>query len=534
MSSLIIHNANIISFHNGFVNGSCDAIAIENNLIKAVGKFEELQALIQSSTQLIDAQGKTLMPGFNDTHIHIWKVGNLKTFMLDVRSAKSLDEMLGMLEAYHALYPDVAWVTARGFNEAAWKEGRMPTKDDLDKVIKDKPVYVIRTCAHIAVANTKGLELSGVTSGTIVPEGGEMHTNSNGQPNGIFSETALGLIANHIPAYTKIELKQMVKAARDEMYSYGITAATDPAVDPLLLEAYYEMHEANDLGFRLNAIPILLPDGSEQPYPIPVKFSSDYFNVNTVKFFSDGGLSGKTSALKKHYKNTDEQGVLRLKKEQYINLCNASMEKGLGVATHAIGDAAIEFVTDIYKELNKSFPNNIKRIEHLGLPEEKHLDDMYANNIAASMQTIFISELGKNFIKYLNEDYLNHCYPVKSVLKHNILTALSSDAPVVKNFNPFKGIEAAVTRKDNEGNIIAANENISIEEALKAYTISASAISGTPQFGSLQKNMCADFILLDKNPLTTSPEELTSIKVEKTFVDGKCVWERDTKMTESQ
>ena len=504
----------------------CDAIAINKNKIEAVGKFEELQSLIDSSTQIINAHGKTLMPGFNDSHIHIWKVGNLKTFMLDLRGVKSLDEMLSMLADYSRQYPDVVWVTARGFNEAAWKDARLPTKDDLDKVIKHKPVYIIRTCAHIAVANTKALELSGITSNTIVPEGGEMQTNSYGQPNGIFSETALGLITKHIPPYTKTELKQMVKAAREEMYSCGITAATDPAVDPLLLEAYYEMHEANELGFRLNAIPIILPDGGENPYPIPSKFSSDFFNVNTVKFFSDGGLSGKTSALKRHYKNSNEQGILRLKKEQYSNLCKAAMANDLGIATHAIGDAAIEFVIDMYKELNKSFPNVIKRIEHLGLPEEKHLRDMAENNIATSMQTIFISELGKNFIKYLDEDYLDRCYPVKSVLQHGILTALSSDAPVVKDFNPLKGTQAAVTRKTNEGEIIAAHESISIEEALKAYTFSASAINNTSQFGSLQKGMLADFILLDKNPLTVSPEELTSIKVKKTFVDGKCIWEK--------
>jgi predicted amidohydrolase YtcJ len=501
-----------------------DAIAIKENKISAVGKFDELRLLIQPNTEIVDAQGKTLMPGFNDSHIHIWKVGNLKTFMLDVRGTESLDEMLSLLEVFNKEYPDAAWITARGFNEAAWKDGKIPTKDELDKVIKDKPVYVIRTCAHIAVANTKALAIAGISSATIVPEGGEMHTNSNGQPNGVFAETALGLITKHIPAYTKDELKHMVKAARDEMYSYGITAATDPAVDPLLLEAYYEMYAENELGFRLNAIPILLPDGGEKPYPVPEKFAADFFNINTVKFFSDGGLSGKTSALKRHYKNSDERGILRLKKDQYTGLCKAAMEKGFGVATHAIGDAAIEFVIDIYKELNKSFPSLVKRIEHLGLPEEKNLSDMAAYNIATSMQTIFISELGKNFIKYLDEDYLNRCYPVRSVLKHGILTALSSDAPVVKNFNPLKGVEAAVTRKTIEGNVITASESITIGEALKGYTANAAVINNTPQIGSLQKGMLADFIFLDKNPLTTSPEELTSIKVEKTFVDGKCVW----------
>lgn len=526
MSTLVIHNANLLSFHDGFVQGSCDAIAIEGSRIKAVGRWDEMQSLVQPGVNVIDAGGKTLMPGFNDSHIHIWKVGNLKTFMLDVRSATSMDEMLGMIHEYHLQNPEIGWITARGFNEAGWKEGRLPDKNDLDKVVKDKPIYLIRTCAHIAVANTRALELSGITAKTIVPPGGVMNLGADGKPNGIFSETALGLVSPHIPAYTKTELKVMVKAARQEFYSLGITAATDPAVDPLLLEAYYEMNEADDIELRLNAIPILLPDGGEKPYDVPDRYSSPWFNVNTVKFFSDGGLSGKTAALKRYYKDTNEQGVLRLQKQQYLQLGEAVMEKGLGLATHAIGDAAIEFVVDCYRELSASFPDTIKRIEHLGLPEEKHLEMMAKYKMAASMQTIFISELGKNFRRYLDHEYLDQCYPVRSVLKHGILTALSSDAPVVSNLNPLKGIEAAVTRKDNEGYNIAQHEAISIKEALKAYTVSAAEISKTPQFGKLAAGQLADFILLDRDPLKTAATELSGIKVEKTFIDGRCVYER--------
>ena len=526
MSSLLLHNANILSFHNNFEKGKVDALLIEDNTIKAVAKYDDLKNQIHSNTTIINAAGKTLMPGFNDTHIHLWKVGNLKTYMLDVRGVQSLDEMLSMLQDYERQYPDAAWITARGFNEALWKDGKIPTAKDIDNVIREKPVYVIRTCAHIAVANSKAIELCGITKATATPAGGVIGKDDSGRPNGIFSETALGLIANHVPAYTKAQLKVMVKAAREELYEYGITAATDPAVDPLLLEAYFEMNDDRELGFRLNTLPIILPDGGEKPYPVPAKFSSPFFNVNTVKFFSDGGLSGKTAALKKHYKDSPEQGVLRLKEQQYLQLCKAVMQNGLGIATHAIGDAAIEVVIKIYKQLHADFPSLIKRIEHLGLPEEKHLQDMQAYNIAASMQTIFINELGKNFIKYLDEAYLQQCYPVKSVLQHGILTALSSDAPVVKEFNPFKGIEAAVTRKTNDGSVIAVNEAITIEDAFKCYTSNAAAISGADNYGSIKEGMLADFILLDKNPLDCKPEELTSIKVEKTFVDGSLVWER--------
>lgn len=524
MSSVIIHNANLLSFHNGYAPGK-DTIAIEGSMIKAVGRWDELQPLVQPGTQVIDAGGRTLMPGFNDSHIHIWKVGNLMTYMLDVRSAASLDEMLQMIADYNRRNPDATWITARGFNEAGWKDGRMPDKNDLDKVVSDKPVHVIRTCAHFAVVNTKALEVSGITANTPVPGGGVMYRGADGGPNGIFSETALGMVGKHIPAYTRDELKVMVKAARQQLYSLGITAATDPAVDPLLLEAYYELHQAGELGFRLNAIPILLPDGGEKPYQLPAYYQSPWLNVNTVKFFSDGGLSGKTAALKRHYKDSDEQGVLRLQKEQYLALASSAMEKGLGIATHAIGDAAIEFVVGIYKELNSKFPDIIKRIEHLGLPEEKHLADMAGYNIATSMQTIFISELGKNFRRYLDQEYIDRCYPVKSVLKHGILTALSSDAPVVGNLNPLKGAEAAITRKDNEGFAIAPGEAISIDEALRAYTVNAARIGATPQLGSLQAGQLADFIVLSDDPLKTPPEKLTAIKAEQTWVDGKLVYQ---------
>jgi predicted amidohydrolase YtcJ len=524
MPTLIFRNANLLSFHNGFVNKGYDALAIEGNRITAIGNWNDVGAMVQPGTKVIDAGGKTIMPGFNDSHIHIWKVGNLSTFMLDVRQAGSLDELLDMIATYHQNNPHLNWITARGFNEAAWKDGRMPDKTDLDKVVKNKPIFLIRTCAHIAVANTQALKLSGITEHTQTPDGGVIYKDAGGKPTGIFSEIALGLVSKHIPAYTKDELKMMVKAARQQLYQLGITAATDPAVDPMLLQAYYEMDAANELGFRLNAIPILLPDGGAKPFEVPALYKSDWFNVNTVKFFSDGGLSGKTAALKRLYKNTREHGVLRLQPEQFLQLAHKAMENGLGIATHAIGDAAIEFVVNSYVKLAKIFPGINNRIEHLGLPEVGHLEQMAKYQIAASMQTIFISELGKNFRQYLGQAYLDNCYPVKSVLKHGILTALSSDAPVVSNLNPVKGMYAAVNRLDNEGFEIAPKEAISIAEALKAYTASAATISKTPQFGTLEKGQLADFIVLNQNPLSTSAADIQSIKVEQTYVDGKRVY----------
>lgn len=519
----LLYNAQLLSFQKDFQDGA-DALLIEGNTITAIASCEALKAQVDGQTEQYDLQGRTLMPGFNDTHIHIWKVGNLKTYMLDLRGAASLEEMQGKLSDYARAFPEADWIVARGFNEAGWTNSRLPDRHDLDKVVADKPVYVIRTCAHIAVANTAALQAAGVSNATQVPEGGMMQMGSDGRPNGIFSETALGLVANHIPPYTKTQLKRMVLAAREEMFRYGITAATDPAVDPLLLEAYQEMNRDGELGFRLNAIPILLPDGGERPYPLPTLQESPFLKLNTVKFFSDGGLSGKTAALKRTYKDSAEKGLLRLDPEQFNRLSRAAMERNLGIATHAIGDAAIEFVIKVYKELGRDFPGSIRRIEHLGLPEPQHLREMAAAEIATSMQAIFISELGKNFRRYIDSDYLEHCYPIKSVLDHGILAALSSDAPVVQNFNPMKGVYAAVSRRDDQGELIAPLEAISIRQALSMYTESAAAISGVSNFGRLAPGMLADLAVLDKNPLDTPVNDLPSLQINTTWVDGKIAW----------
>lgn len=523
MSSLFIHSADLLSFHPGFKTGN-DSIYLEDGIIRAIGKQEELENLVQSDTTRIDAGGKTLIPGFHDTHIHLWKVGSLKTFILDLRAAKSREEMLALLEDYAKQNPGPAWINARGFNEAAWPDGKMPTREELDKIIPSRPVYLLRTCAHIAVVNSKALELSGITKNSVPPPGGEISLDASGNPSGRLSETALGMVTRFIPAYSKEELKIMVRAARTEMYRYGITAATDPAVDPLLLEAYREMHKERELGFRLNVLPIVIPDGGDKPFPIPDRYASDFFNLNTVKFFSDGGLSGKTAALNRNYKDSEEKGVLRLDPLVYRSLCTNAMEKGLGVATHAIGDAAIDFVTGIYADLQNNFPSAIKRIEHLGLPNKTQLQLMQTKNIFTSMQAVFIHELGKNFIRYLDDEYLESCYPIRSVLDQGITMALSSDAPVVKDFNPLTGISAAVTRKTKEGETIATQEGIRVDEALRAYTCDAAKISGLNSIGSLEPGMHADLVLLEKNPLHVPAEKIPEIRVAKTFVAGVCVY----------
>ncbi|MBC8047160.1 MAG: amidohydrolase, partial [Fimbriimonadaceae bacterium] len=477
MQRQIYYNGNILTQDKR--KPKATAFALENKKYIAVGNDNDILQLKNDETEIIDLQNKTVLPGFNDAHIHIWKVGNLMTYTLDLRGVQSVEEMLDKINDYHKNNPQLKWIQARGFNEANFPDKRIPNKNDLDKITTEKPICVTRTCAHQIVVNSKALEIAELSKSTQTPAGGEIKLLPNGELAGHFTETAIGLILNKIPKYSKEELRTMVLAAQNEFIKLGITSATDPAVDKELLEVYKEMDKNGQLKIRINLFPIRIPDGTNKIYPLPEFYSSEHLKVNTIKFFADGGLSGKTAALKNPYKDSSEYGVLRLEKENFKKLTKESQDAGFRIATHAIGDAAIEMVLEVLNEISVSNKNNINhRIEHLGLPSEHDLWLMKELNISAVMQPVFIYELGKNFKEYLNDEYLNYVYPAKSVLEHGINLAFSTDAPVVKDFNPLTNIQSAMNRKDTTGFEIEASQKINFNDALYAYTIGSAIANG--------------------------------------------------------
>jgi predicted amidohydrolase YtcJ len=524
-------------FHNGIIltqneeQPQAEAVAVVDDKIVCVGTLKQARETVGLDAEYIDLQGHTLLPAFNDAHIHIWKVGDLLTYLLDLRGVQSLEEMLDKIADFAQKNPKNKWIMARGFNEINFSDGRLPTRYDLDKAVNDRPCYIIRTCAHIAVVNTKALEVCGITAQTEVPKGGEIRLNmahpdsigTEGSPSGILSETAFGLVQKHLPTYTSSVYRDMILAAQAAFLKVGIGSATDPAVPPDLLEVYKSMDKAGELTVRINAVPILVPDGETQPLPLPDSYSSDFLTVNTVKFFTDGGLSGKTAALKRPYKNSSEQGVLRLEFAFFKEIAAKAQAAGFIIATHAIGDQAIELVLNVYEAIAAERSKNRRhRIEHLALPELSHLIRMKNGGVHCVTQPIFLYELGQNFTKHLPDFYLNNLYPYRSVLDAGINLAFSSDAPVVKNFSPLMGIQNAVERRAKTGETIAPTQCISVAEALKAYTQGGALASDEwNKKGSLSIGKYADFVILNKNPLDTEGASLSDIQVLETWIGGK-------------
>lgn len=516
MRRKIFYNGNVLTQDKQHPYAT--AFAVENGKIISVGD-DSLVQLKNDDTEIIDLHNKTVLPGFHDAHIHIWKVGNLMTLTLDLRGVGSVEEMLDKIRDYHNKNPQLKWIQARGFNEANFPDKRIPNKYDLDKITTSKPICVTRTCAHQIIVNSKTLELAQLNRQTQAPVGGEIKYLPDGDLAGHFTETAIGLILNIIPSFTAQEYRHMILTAQNELIRHGITAACDPAVDEALSAVYRKMDAAGELKLRTGIFPIRIPDGSSTIYELQEIYHSAHLTIDTVKFFADGGLSGKTAALKKPYKNSQEKGVLRLDKELFTKLAMESQNAGFRIATHAIGDAAIEMVLDVYNSISSDNVNLINhRIEHLGLPSEYDLECMKELNVSAVMQPVFISELGKNFRNYLPDEYLQYVYPARSVLDHGINLAFSTDAPVVKNISPLQNIFDAISRKDSDGIGIANDQQINLQEAIYAYTMGSAIACGSDKIqGSVTAGKNADFVVLENY----DPADITKAKVEQTFINGE-------------
>lgn len=519
-----------------FVNGNIltidrprrvGAVAVAGGKIVAVGEEHKLRSQANSSTKLIDLEGRTLVPGFEDAHAHIWKVGQLLTTSLDLRQSTSIEEIGTLLKQRDATLPKGAWLLGRGFNEISLAEGRKPTRKDLDRFVADRPILLTRTCGHIFVANSLALKLASIRKGTAQPDGGIIEREPDGEPNGLLHETAVGAVNRVIPAPAHAHYRAMVDAALKHQLTLGITSSSDCGVLPGLLEAYLEMDADCSLPARMLVMPLGRPDGSSGPLSLPPKHHSPMLRVDTVKFLADGGLSGGTAALSVPYRNSSFSGVTRFQSDELMALFADAHRQGWRISTHAIGDAAIEQVLGLYERLG-THPNGLShRIEHLGLPSVSQLQRMFKAGGFAVTQPIFLDELGANFKAFIPGSLESRVYPIRSMLDAGLTVAFSSDAPVVSDDSPLAGIQAAVLRRTREGECMLPDQAVTAEEALYAYTVGSATVAGEEHArGSIQSGRWADLAVLSADPTAVEPETIRSIVVEQTYLAGKLVYSR--------
>lgn len=521
-------------FYNGVIhtldatNPHPEALLVgDDGRIAALGDRRNLE---RPGVTRIDLAGRTLIPGFNDAHVHVTWLGFLLTRLVDCRIhvAPTIPAIIARLAERAQTQESGSWVQGIGYNEALLPEGRHLNRHDLDQASTTHPIVVTRTCGHVSAANSLALKLAGITRETPDPPGGVILRDERGEPTGILQETAMTLVSQLIPEPTPAETANAIRAAHRHQLSLGITSATDPAPTPAQVAVYRQLAADGELAVRMNLLPNIRDGATINP--LPEKYIGDTLRIDGVKFFADGGMTSATAAISIPYRETGTKGVLIWESEELADQMWAAHSAGYRIGTHANGDVALEQVIRIYELLHERDPRpDLRhRIEHLALPTQEHLQRCARLGVMAATQTVFLPAMGATFRRYMPEVYYERAYGVRAMLEAGLTVALSTDAPVVPDDNPLIGLKSAVDRLDHAGEPLGEQQAISAAEALYAYTQAGAILSGEEaNRGSLTPGKWADLAVLSGDPLTTPPEQILNIVVEQTYVGGELVYERE-------
>jgi len=533
------------TMRKAFINGKiytvnekqpyAEAVVVEGNKIKFVGSTDRAYKFIDASTQVIDLEGKIMLPGFNDSHLHFISGGNY-LLGINLRPALSKEEFVEILRDYinERNLPVSTWVTGGRWDHELWLHKDLPTKEFIDSVSENTPVFVSRIDGHVGLANSKALEQAGITKITPDPDGGLIDRDpETGEPTGILKDNAIDLVYKVIPPPSLEENIEATLRALEEARKYGITSVQD-MTQLGELEAYKQVMGNGELTCRIYSIYPIDRYEDIVRAGITVGSVNELINRGALKGYADGSLGAKTAWFFEPYYNDPTNYGLAIDV-----VTNGSLERWsidadrnrLQLCIHAIGDKANAYVLDMYekiKTINAPWDRR-SRIEHA-----QHLqqDDIYRFaeiGVIASVQPYHCIDDGVWAEKRIGQDRIQTTHAYNSLLESGAVVAFGTDWPVAP-LNPLLGIYAAVTRRTVDGrnsNGWIPNEKISVEEAIKCYTLNGAYASFEEKIkGSIEVEKLADFVVLSDDILTIDPVKIKDVKVEMTVFDGEIVYER--------
>lgn len=519
-------------FTNGVIrtldpaNPVAEALAVERGRIVAVGGNSDILGYRRTGTQVIDLQGKALLPGFIDAHQHLIYMGlSFRQVDVTVGAVSSIDDIVGSVRQRAASTPADEWIEGRGYHDARLTEKRNPTRDDLDRAAPDHPVFLTRVCGHIMSVNSRALALAGITRDTPDPAGGTIDRDpATGEPTGVLRETAMQMIRRVVPLPTPAVLRRAIWEAAEHNLRHGITTVWEPSIEPDQLDVYRALDSDGEMPIRVvMAHKKVLRSGEE--VPLPERFTGDWLSLVAVKLFQDGGFGGATAALTDPYANAPEtRGQLVWDQAGLNERARAIHQAGLRISIHAIGDAAITSVLDAIEYATDGAPpgDYRHRVEHCGLALPGIPERLRRMGVIPVPQPVFLYFDGDVYMDRVGAERSRWLYPVKTLLDNGLPASGSSDAPVVPDINPLLGMYTAVTRRSRVGRIVAPEEAISVEDALSLYTSRAAYACGEEHFkGSLSVGKAADLVVLGDDPLRVSPDDLPNLPVEMVVLDGR-------------
>lgn len=529
-ADIVLLNGEVITVDQK--NTVAEAVAIKDNRITVVGSNQEVKSFIGEKTDVIDLQGKTLLPGFIDSHIHLVGYGvNQLAVSCKAEHIDSIEALLADLKKKALETPKGEWIRAWGFNETAVKEKRYPTIAELDAISIEHPIIVTRTCSHISVVNSKAFEIAQINENTPDPNGGVIEKNQAGKLTGRLIEAAnMGM--NEIASYTESELIKAVKMASDHFVASGITSIHEAGgFGPLSYRLLQQAVKSKDIRVRIYAMICQLNNSHEfvnkmVEAGVVTGTGNERFKVGPAKLFTDGSSTGPTIATREPYSSDpNNSGILYYSEEEIYRVLGEAHKKGYQITVHAQGDKAIEmYLNCVEKALEVSPRNNHRhRIEHAGISSPDLQERMKKLGMIPIPNPPFPYEFGEIYVEHYGER-VNHMYPVRDFIDRGIMAAGGSDAPVT-DYNPLLGIHVAVNRKSKSGMAIGLNQSISLMEAIKLYTWNGAYASFEEEIkGSIEVGKLADLVILNDSILSVNPNQIKDLKVETTIIDGEIIY----------
>jgi predicted amidohydrolase YtcJ len=514
------------------------AIAVRGDRILAVGTDADISKLKGPDTQVVDLQGHFVMPGFNDAHVHLAMSGFQK-FEVNLDGVKSLDEFRERIKARANTAAAGEWLVGRGWDETLWPVKTTPTRWDVDAVSGDHPVYLDRVDGHIAVANTKALQLAGISVASRDPQGGKIDRDETGTPTGILRETARDAVLAVKPRATHEQRRRALESALNEAAQWGITSVQDNSSwDDF--QVYEELEHEGKLPVRISE---WLPFDASLEELATMRnshpFSDRMLHTGMLKGFMDGSLGSHTAALLEPYADDPRNSGLPQYDPVKLNeMAKKRVDAGFQLGFHAIGDRGVQMALDAFdgaekdaREHKAKAPNggdNFRlRIEHAQVTNPAQIERFRALKVIASMQPSHLLTDMNWAEARLGPTRAAQSYAWAEFLKNGVTLAFGTDYPV-EPVTPFRGLYAAVTRRSEDGKReYFPEQRLSIDEAIAAYTTgSAFAEFAEKQKGTLQAGTLADFVVLDRDITAVPAAKILQISVLRTVVGGKTVWEK--------
>ena len=514
------------------------AIAVRGDRIEAVGENGEILKLKGPSTQVIDLGGKFIMPGFNDAHAHLSE-GGKQRLNVNLVGVKSLDEFRERIRAKVESAAPGEWILGGGWDENLWPVKTVPTRWDVDEVSGDHPIFLERVDEHIAVANTRALQLASITIASRDPRGGKIDRDSNSQPNGILRETARAAVVHAIPEPTHDQRRQGMESALAEAARWGVTSVQDNSQSWEDFKILEEIEKDGKLTARISE---WLPfnDSLEQLETKRKEHSQSdpMLRTGMLKGFMDGSLGSHTAALLEPYADDPKNsGLPQYDAAKLKDMARERALAGYQLGFHAIGDKGAQMALDAFAEAQRTAKEQkIKaanggedyrlRIEHAQVVTPLEIVKFRDLKVVASMQPSHVLSDMKWAEARLGEKRAAHSYAWNEFLKRGVTLAFGTDYPV-EPITPFRGLYAAITRRSEDGKQeYFPDQRITMDQAIAAYTTgSAFAEFEEKQKGQIVPGMFADFVVLDRDLTAVSPQKLLETKVLRTVVGGKTVYE---------